>query len=352
MRVPGYVVGVALAVAVAALPACSGDDGGDEGGRDPSPAPASSTASPTASSTATATESLAPAPDFPEPVDATAAGGHRQPGGNGDWVMAAGSDMWVADLGPGLVAFDAGTGRRVAALRVGPVYLGMEAVGNRLWLCTADGQLVSVDARRRTVRTRTDLRVHPLEESSVTAGGGEVFVPTEAGGWTAVVADARTGAVLRRIPIPEGTGGLRYGFGSLWAALGPDQLVRLDPATGDVQQQYDVGLSPVFVSVGSDRVWVMNQGSGSVSAVDPRSGEVAEVVVDTGVIEGGDIVAGRDAVWVRVTDVLAARVDPDTMKVTDRIGPPSGSGGVGVNGSDLWMSAHDVHVLWRFPGGA
>ena len=137
-----------------------------------------------------------------------------------------------------------------------------------------------------------------------------MFVPTETGGWSAVVADARTGAVVRRIPIPEGTGGLRYGFGSLWAALGPDQLVRLDPATGDVRQQYDVGLSPVFVSVGTDRVWVMNQASGSVSAVDPRSGEVTEVVVDTGVIEGGDIVATPEAVWVRVTDVLAARVDP------------------------------------------
>ena len=169
---------------------------------------------------------------------------------------------------------------------------------------------------------------------------------------TAVVADARTGAVVRRMQIPEGTGGLRYGFGSLWAALGPDQLVRLDPATGDVRQQYDVGLSPVFVSVGTDRVWVMNQASGSVSAVDPRSGEVTEVVVDTGVIEGGDIVATPEAVWVRVTDVLAARVDPNTMAVTDRIGAPSGSGGVGVNGSDLWISAHDVHVLWRFPGGA
>jgi hypothetical protein len=342
MRARRYAATAAVAAVLAVLPACSDDDP-QAGAADPS-SPEASASSPTAAQGAAA--------ELPEPVDALDAGGHRQPGGNGDWVMAAGSDMWVADLGPGLVAFDAGTGRRVAALRVGPVYLGMEAAGNLLWLCTAEGQLVSVDARRRTVRTRTDLGVHPLEESSVTAGGGEVFVPTEAGGWSAVVADARTGAVLRRIPIPEGTGGLRYGFGSLWAALGPDQLVRLDPATGDVRQQYDVGLSPVFVSVGTDRVWVMNQAGGSVSAVDPRSGEVTEVVVDTGVIEGGDIVATPDAVWVRVTDVLAARVDPETMAVTDRIGPPSGSGGVGVNGSDLWMSAHDVHLLWRFPGGA
>jgi streptogramin lyase len=336
-------VSVALALAVATLPACSGDHGRDEGGRDPSPGTASSTA----------TTAPAPASDLPEPVDAVSAGGHQQPGGTGDWVMGAGSEMWVADLGPGLVAFDAGTGRRTAGLHVGPVHLGMEAAGNLLWLCTADGQLVSVDARRRTLRTRTDLGVHPLEESSVTAGGGEVFVPTQARGWSAVVADARTGAVRRRIRIPQGTGGLRYGFGSLWAAVGDrGRLVRLDPATGEVRQQYVVGDYPVFVSVGPDRVWVMSHGSGSVSAVDPRSGEVTEVVVDTGRIEGGDIVATPDAVWVRVTDVLAARVDPDTMTVTDRISPRSGSGGIGVNGSDLWMSAHDVRTLWRFPGGA
>jgi hypothetical protein len=340
MGVPGYVVSVALAVAVTALPACSGDDGRDEGGRDPSPGPASSTA----------TAAPAPASDFPEPVDVTQAGGVAIPGGDGDWAMAVRDDVWVSGVGPGLVGYDGRTGRRVGAVRAGPIALAMEEADGDLWAATVTGQLLRVDGRSRTVESRTRLGATPLEEASVTVGGGEVFVPTQLPESSIVVADASTGQRLRRIPAPADGSGLRYGFGSLWMAVAPDRLVRMDPRTGDVQQEYTVGILPVFVSVGPTAVWVMNQSDGSVSGVSPRSGEVTTVVVDTGAIQGGDILAAADAVWVRVTDVLVARVDARTGKVTARIGPQSGSGSVALSGRNLWITAHDVHTIWRVPG--
>lgn len=225
----------------------------------------------------------------------------------------------------------------------------MEESGGDLFLCTDDGRLIRVDGARRTTRYRAGLDVHPLEEASVTVGGGEVFIPTGVPTPGIVVADAATGERLRRIPAPYYSSGLRYGFGSLWMALAPDTLVRLDPRTGEVQDEFPVGGSPVFVSVGTTAVWVMNQADGSASSVSPRTGEVATVTVDTGPIQGGDIVAGARAVWVRVTDALIARIDVRTGAVTTRIGPASGSGSVALSGRNVWITAHDVHHIWRVP---
>jgi virginiamycin B lyase len=333
------VAGLVLALAAAG---CSGDDDG-------AAAPAPSAAPPPATTTATTGAVASAAPDLPAVVDVTELDAQVLPGGNGDWAMAVRGDVWVAGLGPGLVAFDGATGHRVAAVAAGPVYLGMEQAEGDLFLCTDVGELVRVDGARRTARYRARLGVHPLEEASVAVGGGEVFIPTGVPTPGIVVADAATGERLRRIPAPAYSSGLRYGFGSLWTAVAPDQLVRLDPRTGDVQDGFTVGGTPVFLSVGASAVWVMNQADGSASSVDPRTGEVTTVTVDTGPIQGGDIVAGRQAVWVRVTDALVARVDVRTKAVTLRIGPASGSGSVALSGRNVWITAHDVHHIWRVP---
>ena len=53
--------------------------------------------------------------------------------------------------------------------------------------------------------------------------------------------------------------------------------------------------------------------------------------------------------WARTGTTLLARIDPATNKVTQRYGPESGSGGVIVEGDNVWISAHDVPAVWRLP---
>jgi virginiamycin B lyase len=97
-------------------------------------------------------------------------------------------------------------------------------------------------------------------------------------------------------------------------------------------------------------VWVMNQGDATVSHVDPKTNKVvATIKVGSGGIEGGDIAVGGRSVWVRVSDALIARIDPATDTVTERYGPPAGSGSVAADDDAVWVSAHDVHTAWRLP---
>ena len=131
----------------------------------------------------------------------------------------------------------------------------------------------------------------------------------------------------------------------------PGQVVRLDPATGQAVASVPVGRGASFLAVGPDAVWVINASDATVSRIDPATNAVtATITVSSAGISGGDIAASSDAVWVRVTDdALAVRIDPRSNTVVDRVGPPTGSGGVAIAGSAVWITAHDSQSIWRLP---
>jgi streptogramin lyase len=106
----------------------------------------------------------------------------------------------------------------------------------------------------------------------------------------------------------------------------------------------------VFLDVGAGGVWVMEQDDGTVSHIDPTVDQVVSTIVtDPPSIQGGDITVGEGAVWVRVTGVLVARIDPRTDAVTERYGLAGGSGSAAAGSGALWISAHDVGALYRVP---
>ena len=63
----------------------------------------------------------------------------------------------------------------------------------------------------------------------------------------------------------------------------------------------------------------------------------------------GDITTGGGAVWARTEKTLLTRIDPATNKITQREGPPSGSGAAIVDGNNVWISAHDIPAVWVLP---
>jgi streptogramin lyase len=110
-----------------------------------------------------------------------------------------------------------------------------------------------------------------------------------------------------------------------------------------------VGPTPRFLAVGEGGVWTLNQGDGSLTRLDPASGEVVTTISAQVIGEGGDITTGLGSVWVRGSDFLLTSVDPGTNAVDARYGPPSGSGGVIVASGAVWLSAHFVGKVWRLP---
>ena len=110
-----------------------------------------------------------------------------------------------------------------------------------------------------------------------------------------------------------------------------------------------VGSAPRFLAVGEGGVWVLNATDGTVSHVDPATNTVKATISVGGEVPGGDIAVGGGSVWVRGGPYILTRIDPLTDTVTQRYGPPAGSGSVAADDDAVWATAHDVATIWRLP---
>ena len=285
-----------------------------------------------------------------ESAGAVAIGDLGQP----DWLVVAGGSAWAAGVGTGVGRLDGKTGKLLGSVAVpGGVCLAMDVGFDAVWVGSC-GQptMTRINPKTGKVVASIPLKVTDLrEESSVAAGEGAVWVLSSQSEGKLLKIDPKTNKVAATIAAPPGAAAIRAAFGGLWVTVSSDgTLVRLDPKDGSVVATIPVGKVPRFLAVGSDGVWVMNQLDATVSHVDPKTNQVvATIRVGTGRIDGGDIAVGGGSVWARVSDSLIARIDPTTDTVTERYGPPNGSGSVAADDDAVWVSAHDVSTVWRLP---
>jgi YVTN family beta-propeller protein len=111
---------------------------------------------------------------------------------------------------------------------------------------------------------------------------------------------------------------LAFGDGTLWATeTDANRVVRIDPATGDVQS-VAVGNGPTGIAFGGGSVWVANSLDGTVTHIDP---ETNAGVADTTVGNGPTALAtDRNGVWVsNQSDGTLVRLDPRTSQVAERV---------------------------------
>jgi streptogramin lyase len=86
--------------------------------------------------------------------------------------------------------------------------------------------------------------------------------------------------------------------------LGPNKLIRVDPATNSVAAIIDVGEFPSGVAIGGDSVWVYNLADRTVSEIDARTNEVVQttrvstVPTDVGAGAGPVLAADAEGAWV------------------------------------------------------
>lgn len=273
---------------------------------------------------------------------------------NPDWAVATPGGVWVSGVDPGLKRYDVLTGEPTGEVPIYSVCMAMDHGFESVWAASCSYESPSV-LRIDTTTGRTTAEI-PMParlpaESSIGAGEGAVWVLTSGSDRKLVGIDPGSNAITSTFPAPDGATAVRAGLGAIWVTVGgTGNVLRLDPRSGTVAATIAVGQAPHFLAVGADAVWVLNKLDGTVSRIDPRSGTVAATItVSAGPIKGGDIVAAADAVWVRATDVLAVRIDPQTNTVTERLGPPAGSGSLAVADGSLWITAHDTQSVWRVP---
>ncbi|HEV8699162.1 MAG TPA: hypothetical protein VGQ89_15820 [Candidatus Limnocylindrales bacterium] len=272
--------------------------------------------------------------------------------GEPDWVALDAGSAWVAVVG-GVRKVDGATGKVDGLVPIDDVVcLAMDVGFGSVWAGGCQNhRLIRIEPKTGLLFTPPiDLPIRAIQaESSIAAGEGGIWL---------VSVDhelVRVDSVTNRADpdpwsLPEGAAAARAGIGSIWVTVSPsDTLLRISPADPRTAQAIKVGDGPRFLAISDDAVWVMNQGAGSVSRVDRSGAVVATITVSDVPIGGGDIAVGGGSVWVRTEQDLLVRIDPATNSVTDRYGPPSGSGSVAADDDAVWVTAHDTASLWRLP---
>jgi DNA-binding beta-propeller fold protein YncE len=182
--------------------------------------------------------------------------------------------------------------------------------------------------------------------TDVAFGSGSVWVTGTAG---VVEVDAATNRVLARVTV-AGTGDhsrIAIGEGAVWVTapeLRDDgsrgNLVRIDPATAEVEATYEIGHTITGVATGDGSVWltIAGKGPGELLRIDRSTGRMLGRVR---VVESPfSPIYAEGFVWVPGPD-LVTKVDPETMTVIDEFAVPNiqafGTGSLWGVGNDAVM---------------
>lgn len=336
-----------LLLLVGGLLGCAEDEPPEE--------PGSSTETPTETPTSTPSEpdeEASPEPTFLGEGDLPAALSLKEVGARtlparpfADFAVTAGDGVWLSGVAPGAVRY-AASGAITARTRIpGEVVQALAATPESVWVPSLNPNILfRLDATTGAVLDRARLPASPVAEAVVGVAGDRAYVLVEPSEPRIAVVEGDE--VVEEIAAPEGAVAVRAGVGSLWVPTSEDTVERYDLGSGS-WTSVPVGPAPRFLDVGFGAVWVMNQGDGSVSRIDPRSEEVEQIAMAGVPIQGGDLTVGAGAVWLR-TDYLVIRIDPRTRRATHVIEPPPGSASAAAADDFLLISNHDhnaVHVV-------
>ena len=173
--------------------------------------------------------------------------------------------------------------------------------------------------------------------------------------------DPETNRVVGRIPVDSPTG-LTFGHGSVWAtSAGHGTVSRIDPETGEVAAEIDVGRGAVDIATDerTGDVWVAglylpedysgdfsqeDSEYNKLSRVDPATNRVvAEIPIAANSPEGGaqSVAVGEGAVWTQSVDGGLFKVDPATNEVTTTVDLGDYSSHLAAYGGAIWATVQD-----------
>lgn len=122
---------------------------------------------------------------------------------------------------------------------------------------------------------------------------GSIWVADNGSGELSQVPQTGSGE-SKEVPLASGPNGITFGLGSLWVT-GPGTVTEVDPDAPEKQTSFDVGGDASGVLTADDQVWVASSADGTVTALDPKSGETKSFEVGGA---PGDIAADPDRLWV------------------------------------------------------
>jgi len=125
----------------------------------------------------------------------------------------------------------------------------------------------------------------------------------------------------------------------------------IDPATGKISQEVQVGATPTQVAVGEGAVWVTNADDHTVSRIDPLKRTVVQTIA-VGSSPSG-ITTGNGAVWVANSlDGTVSRIDPTVNRVVQPIDVGNGPVGIVYAGGSIWVANTGDDTITRIDAGS
>jgi DNA-binding beta-propeller fold protein YncE/pimeloyl-ACP methyl ester carboxylesterase len=236
--------------------------------------------------------------------------------------VAAAAATWtddsarVADVGPAPSSITEISIGRSFGVR------GLEVTDDAVWVTSQfDEKLYQVDPTTNRVVNTFSI---PDHIEGVRAVGGWLWLsryePNEV-----IRVDPATGALTDRVSF-DSQPNLADDGERLWVVAergGASQVVEIDPDTVAEVSEIPLNGPPGFATVDGDSLWVANLGTTTVSRVDLVEGRVATVVDVDG--EPRSVVAEAGSIWVAVNKSGAeqtgsvVRIDPATAEVTESV---------------------------------
>ncbi len=212
-------------------------------------------------------------------------------------VAVGEGSVWVTNAGDGTVSrIDPGTNEVSQTLPdVGSQPSGIAFGDDALWVTDAIGaELLKVDPA-----TGKSQPVRLAGQPS-----GVAFTPD--GVWVAVapagvarVDPADLSVTLTYQSVGNGPTAVLSAFGSIWVANHVDGTVsRLEPSTGQQQATIPVGDGPNALGTAAGSLWVANEFGGSITAIDPATSTVGQTVPVGGA--AASLAADGDELWLAV----------------------------------------------------
>jgi DNA-binding SARP family transcriptional activator len=268
-------------------------------------------------------------------------------------VEMAGGDVAVATIdSTTLSVYD---GASAALVRSVPLRLRPGAIAaddESIWVADARrGEVVQFRAGYEDPLRRIHWHRRGVGSTALALGDGVVWVVD--GSRTLTRIDARTGKVTG-IRSDMRLDGVTVGAGAVWAfSTNAPGVVRVDPDRGRAKSipilTPGVAIpAPMGIAATSDRVWVLNAETATVTAIDSEAVAVQHTI-DIGIDRApADITATEDVVWVANGDGTLSRItdaeeDPTSLWIGESLS------GVAAAGDRLWVTTRAIDQT--IPGG-
>ncbi len=256
-------------------------------------------------------------------------------GTNADVAVGEGG-VWALGNGSSLLCIDLQTASVTGTVDVGGG-TNLVVAFRTVWVAThgsygpsaTNGRLTRVNPATCTLLPSVRL---PGDPTAVAAGEGAIWVTTSEG---LVRVDPRT-SQTQLFHLGGGKDDVAVGEGAVWVLDNLRSTVtRIDPATGEEQQQIQLSGNLNQVVAGEGKVWVLDAGAGIVTPIDPTTDRpLSPIRVGTDPL---DLSVGSGGAWGTDRDGTLWRIDAARRDVSSiDVSVPLGSAAVDSANGQLW----------------